>query len=223
MGRKDPMRMTHCLDEILGRRSKVALMRYLIRSRRETTGRDLARSVGLDHKACIRSLRELDRESIVFGRRVGRAWFFKLNADFPLVKEVLIPMFKWEQGLLERMAADIRRVLGPGALSIFMFGSTAKGTDTMRSDVDLLIVARQKSDIPGLEDRADKNSDDLIKKYSRVPMHIFMDVKEFRARYLKNDFFLNEVVRPGHLLHGLHVEELLRHGRPKDRRPRGSS
>ena len=216
------MRMKHCLDEILGRRSKVALIRYLVQSRRETTGRDLARSVGLDHKACLASLKELHRERIVFGRVVGRAWFFRLNADFPLVRDVLIPMFDWERGLMERMAADIRKALGPDALSIWLFGSTAKGTDHVRSDVDILVVAPDKSDIPRLEDKSDENADDLIKKYARVPMHIFMDVKEFRSRYLKRDHFLTEVVRPGALLHGLRVEELLKYGRPKDRRRRGS-
>jgi predicted nucleotidyltransferase len=212
------MRMKHCLDDILGRRSKVALIRYLIRSRRETTGRSLARSVGLDHKACIRSLMELDRESIVVARGVGRALFFRLNADFPLVKEVLIPLFEWEDRLYERMAADILRVLGPHALSIFLFGSTANGTDTVRSDVDLLIIARDKADIPTLEDKSDENSHELIRNYARVPMHIFLDVKEFRSGYLKGESFIREVMRSGRLLHGLRVEELLQYGRPTRRR-----
>lgn len=216
------MRMKHCLDEILGRRSKVALIRYLIHTRRETTGRDLARSVGLDHKACIESMLDLYSEGIVFARGVGRAWFFRLNADFPMVKEVLIPLFEWEDRLYERMAADILKVLGPRALSVFLFGSTAKGTDTVRSDVDLFIVARDKADIPKLEDKGDENLDFLIENYARSPQHIFMDVKTFRTRYLKNDAFLREVVRSGRLLQGLRVEELLEHGRPPHRRPNGS-
>src|SRR5688572_13056547 len=110
------MRMQRPFDDLFGRRSKVALLRYLVLSRRETTGRDLARSVGLDHKACLLSLKELDRERIVLGRRVGRAWFFRLNMDFPLVREILVPLFDWERGLPERMAADIRKALGPDAL-----------------------------------------------------------------------------------------------------------
>jgi predicted nucleotidyltransferase len=215
------MRIRNPFDDIFGRRSKVALIRYLIRSRRETTGRDLARSVGLDHKACLESLADLDRENIVQRRGVGRAWFFRLNLEFPLVREVLIPMFDWERDLPERLARDIRKVLGRNALSIFLFGSTAKGTDERESDVDLLIVGKDKAAIESLKEKAHESFDRLIKNYSRVPQHVYMDAREFTTKYRKKDPFLTEILRSGRLLDGLRVEEILKHGAPPNRRSKG--
>jgi len=212
------MRMRHPFDVILGRRSKVALLRYLINSRRETTGRDLARSVGLDHKACLESMTDLVRESIVRRRGVGRAWFFQLNFEFPLVREVLIPMFDWERGLPERMARDIRKALGRDALSIFLFGSTAKGTDERESDVDLLIVAKDKAAIRVLREKSHDSWDRLLKNYSRAPQHVFMDAREFTTKYYKNHPFLTEILRTGRHLDGLRVEEILKHGAAPNRR-----
>jgi len=217
------MRMHHPFDVILGRRSKVALLRYLINSRRETTGRDLARSVGLDHKACLASLADLDREGIVRRRGVGRAWFFSLNLDFPMVKEVLIPLFEWERGLPERLARDIRKGFGRDALAVFLFGSTAKGADEPESDVDLLIVAKDRAALRSLRGRTLDSMERLVGRFGRVPQHFFMHAREFQAKYRMKDRFLMEILRTGRLLDGLRVEEILEHGGPTNRRPKSPS
>jgi len=213
------MRMQRPLDDLFGRRSKVALLRYLVLSRRETTGRDLARSVGMDHKSCLQSLKELGREGIVNMRGVGQAWFIRLDPDFPLVRDVLVPLFEWERGLPERLARDIRKSLGRDALSIFLFGSTAKGTDEAASDVDLLIVARDRAAIRLLREKAHDNFDRLIKEYSRVPQHVYMTAREFAAKYYKGDRFLSEILRTGRHLDGLREDEILKHGAAPNRRP----
>lgn len=212
------MRFRRPLDEILGRRSKVALLRYLVNSGRETTGRELARSVGLDHKTCHDALRDLDRNDIVRRRRVGRAWFYQLNRGFPIIKDVLEPMFTWERELPDRFARDLRKEFGRDALSIFLFGSTAKQTDVAESDIDLLIVARDRAGIRALDQKQDGASSRLLDKYSRVPMWGFMDVQEFQTKFKNGDPFLSEILRSGRHLAGLRVEELLQHGRPTHRR-----
>ena len=217
------MRFIRPLDEILGRRSKVALLRYLILHRSEATGRDLARSVGIDHKTCTDALRDLIRSDLVRRRGVGRAWFYQLNRSFPIIKEVLEPLFDWERGIPDRFARDLRRELGRDALSIFLFGSTAKRTDVAESDIDLLIVARDRAGLRALDQKLDLASDNLMATYSRVPQFVFMDVFEFRRKFLNGDRFLNEILRSGRLLDGLQEEELLKHGRPPPRRPRHSA
>jgi len=214
------MKLREPFTEIFGRKSKVALLRYLVLYRRETTGRDLARSVGLDHKTCLDALRDLDRNDVVRRRRVGRAWFYALNYDFPIVKEVLEPIFDWERHLIDRLARDLRKALGPDALSIFLFGSTAKGTEEASSDVDLLIVARDRAAIRALDRKSDEATDRLMANYSRFAQPLFMDARTFRTKFMKNDRLLSEILRTGRLLDGLHVQELLKHGRPPNRRPR---
>jgi len=213
--------MRHPFDEIFGRRSKVALLRYLINSRRETTVRDLARSVAMDHKSCLDSLADLSREGVIKRRGVGRAWFIRLNLKFPLVRDVLVPLFEWERSLPERMARDIRKTFGRDALSIFLFGSTAKGTDERESDVDLLIVAKDKAAIRALEGKRHESFDRLIENYSRLPQHVFMDAREFTTKYYQNHPFLTEILRTGRHLDGLRVEEILKRGRAPNRHSKG--
>jgi len=221
MGGKLPVRFHEPFNEIFGRPSKVALLRYLVLYWRETTGRDLARSVGLDHKTCLDALRDLVRNDIIRQRGIGRAWAFSLNHGFPIVKDVLEPLFEWERDILDRLARDLRKALGRDALAIFLYGSTAKGTDKAESDVDLLIVARDRASIRVLEEKSDASSARLMANYSRVPQHLFMDVRTFRAKFMKSDRFLTEILRTGRLLDGLHVQELFKHGRPARRGSKG--
>lgn len=217
------MRFRRPLDEILGRKSKVTLLRFMILTGIQGTGRRLAKEVGLDHKTCIDALIDLEASKLVRSRRVGRASFYSLNEGFPILKEVLIPLFNWERDLPERFARDLRQEFGPDALSIFLFGSTAKQTDEARSDIDLLIVGRDRAGLKVLDQKQDEAHTNLLKKYGRVPMWIFMDVKKFRRKFMNGDTFLHEILRTGRRLHGLRVEALLKLGRPKDRQPRGAA
>jgi predicted nucleotidyltransferase len=215
------MRFREPLNDILGRRSKVVLLRHLVLYRRESTGRDLARFTGLDHKTCHDALRDLARHHVVFQRRIGSAWAYSLNSEFPVVREVLEPAFEWERTLPDRLARDVRKFLGRDALSIFLYGSTAKGTDDPNSDVDLLIVTRDRRGIRALDRKLDSDPEWLIDKYRWVPQYLFMDARKFRTQFMNGHYFLKEILRSGRLLDGLQVGELLKHGRPAHRRSRG--
>ncbi len=74
----------HALDDVLGQRSKVALLRFLVRNRGEHSGRDLSRLVGLDHKTCHAALRSLSEQGVVTSRRMGTAVAYRLRDDHPV-------------------------------------------------------------------------------------------------------------------------------------------
>jgi predicted nucleotidyltransferase len=210
------MKMIHPLDDILGRRSNVAVLRYLIRSPLETTGRELAREIGMDHKTCLGALRDLECENIVRIRRVGRACFVQMSSVFPLIRDLLKPMFEWEANLPDQMARDIAKTAGPLAASIILFGSTAKKTDTWKSDVDLMMLARRAADLPALDERGDQVGDVLYANYGRSCIPLTLDLKTFRSRLAEKDYFIEEIVRTGRVLHGLRMEDLA-HEPTKDR------
>jgi len=210
------MKLVHPLDDILGRKSNVALLRYLFRSPVETTGRQLAREVGMDHKTCLKAVRDLECENIVRIRRVGRACFVQISSVFHLLRDVLKPIFEWEENLPDQMARDIAKAAGPLAASIILFGSTAKKTDTWKSDVDLMMLARRAADLPALDERGNQVSDVLYANYGRSSIPLTMDLKTFRSRLAEKDYFLEEIVRTGRVLHGLRMEDLA-HEPTKDR------
>lgn len=217
------MRFREPLNDILGRRSKVVLLRHLVLYRRESTGRDLARETGLDHKTCHEALRDLRRHRVVDLRTIGTATAYSLRADHPIVREVLKPAFEWERNLIDRFARDVRKLLGRDALSIILFGSVAKGTEEPESDVDLLIITRDRAAARALDRKVGPPMVQLANVYGRVPQFIIRDARSFRAGYLRGDPLFSEIVAAGRVLAGLPLREILRHGRTARRRETGSS
>src|SRR5207247_4530687 len=142
LGSKPYMRFHHVLDDVLGRRSSVRLLRFLIRAGGEHSGRDLARLVGLDHKTCHDALRELAEQGIIAARRIGTATAYSLKQDHPLVQEILRPAFENEETLIERFVREAQKISGVPVESIIIFGSVARKEEVPRSDVDILVITK---------------------------------------------------------------------------------
>jgi len=207
------MRFRHPLNDILGRRSKIVLLRHMVLFRKECTGRELAGYTGLDHKTCHEALRDLRRHRVIDLRRIGTATAYSLRADHPIIREVLLPAFEWERNLIDRFARDVRKLLGPDALSIILFGSVARGTEEPESDVDLMIVTRDRPTARALNRKVGPIMVSLADTYGRVPQFIVRDVRTFRAAFRRQDPLFSEIVAAGRVLAGLPFREILKHGR----------
>ena len=89
--------------------------------------------------AVQRELARLESAGLVTVTRVGKQKHYQANRDAPIYDEL--------RGLVLKTAglADVLRpALAPVAAEIraaFVFGSVAKGEDTARSDIDLLVVS----------------------------------------------------------------------------------
>jgi predicted nucleotidyltransferase len=99
--------------------------------------RDLARLAGVTPAAIQRELARLVDADLLISRRDGNRLYFRSNHTHPLFPEL--------RGLVVKtsgVAAAIRQALQgvDGVELAFLFGSTATGTDTPSSDIDLLAI-----------------------------------------------------------------------------------
>jgi predicted nucleotidyltransferase/DNA-binding HxlR family transcriptional regulator len=145
------MRFHEPLDDILGSIIKVKILRVLNRTHGQFTGREISRLVGYSPTHTISTLRDLESEGLVWSQRAGKADLFSLNERSPAVQAVLDPMFEWEQGLFSDLAGMFEAALGDKLLEVRLFGSVARGEEHSDSDVDLLLVVRDDSDIESTE------------------------------------------------------------------------
>jgi len=217
------MRFRNALDEILGQRSKVAILRLLVRTRAELSGREVARSLNLDHKTCHAALRGLAEQGVVEARRLGTAVAYRVRVDHPVTQDILIPAFEKEQGLVDRYVRDALSLSGVVAESVVLFGSVARGEEEARSDVDLLLLIRDRKDQEKAEDALDATAGTLAARYGSVPQFIVRDAQTFKAKVLKGDPFFSEVLRTGRVLVGKPLNEILNDGRKEDRHSKRSS
>jgi uncharacterized protein len=100
--------------------------------------RELARSTGLGMGALQRELVALSEAGIIERTKQGNHIFFRANTACPIFQEL--------KGIVAKTVGfgdTLQRALAPLAERIrwaFIHGSTAKGTETASSDVDVLVV-----------------------------------------------------------------------------------
>jgi predicted nucleotidyltransferase len=138
------MRFTRPLDYVLGTPNKVAALRALATLSYSPTGLELAQRLHRAVGALTRALHELADEGVVLERPVGAAITYALNEHHPLVRELLLPLFRGEAQLFERVVGpqirELQEALGPHLLSVWLYGSQARHEDHPGSDSDLLVI-----------------------------------------------------------------------------------
>jgi predicted nucleotidyltransferase/predicted transcriptional regulator with HTH domain len=99
---------------------------------------EIVRSVRSGTGAVERELSRLRRSGLVSVERIGNQKHYRANRDSPIFEELQSLVIK-TVGLTE----PLRKSLEPYSEKIktaFVYGSVAKGTDTARSDVDLMVI-----------------------------------------------------------------------------------
>jgi predicted nucleotidyltransferase len=99
---------------------------------------EIVRNVRSGVGAVERELSKLERSGLVSIERIGNQKHYRANRAAPIFDDL--------RGLVEKtvgLAEPIKKALEPYAESIksaFVYGSVAKGADTARSDIDLLVI-----------------------------------------------------------------------------------
>jgi predicted nucleotidyltransferase len=99
---------------------------------------EIVRTVQSGSGAVERELSRLERSGLVSIERIGNQKHYRANRQSPIFEEL--------RGLVSKtigLAEPLRESLQPYAAAIkaaFVYGSVAKGTDTARSDIDLMVI-----------------------------------------------------------------------------------
>ena len=137
------MKLHDALDDILGSRSKVRIIRLLVgRPKAEFTEREIAGEVGMSPNTINIALGSLRTTDVLCFRHAGRTHSYSVNERsllFPILKD----LFREERGLVEGLVALLRERLAPYGTAI-IFGSFAREEERPGSDVDLLVVTERK-------------------------------------------------------------------------------
>ncbi|HKZ49455.1 MAG TPA: nucleotidyltransferase domain-containing protein [Candidatus Nanoarchaeia archaeon] len=98
------------------------------------TQAELRKSARLSKLTVSKWLQELERLDFVKTERIGRNILYYVTIDNPIVKQMKI---LFNVSSLYKIAKEIAKVL---ECEVYLFGSVARGEDTEKSDIDLLII-----------------------------------------------------------------------------------
>jgi predicted nucleotidyltransferase len=147
---------------------------------------EIVRSVHSGTGAVERELSRLQSSGLVSVERIGNRKHYQANRESPIFEELQSLVVK-TVGLTE----PIRKMLEPYSDKIktaFVYGSVAKGTDTARSDIDLMVTGDELnySELYA----ALQNAENLLR---RKVSPTFLSPEDWRRKASQKGSFVNKV------------------------------
>jgi predicted nucleotidyltransferase/DNA-binding HxlR family transcriptional regulator len=176
------MRFHEPLDDILGNRTQIKLLRLLSRTRSAHTGRELARLIDLSHNSTRYALDELERNGLIVKQQAGRSNLYSLDEDNIIFTEILSPAFKLEEDLLGEVARIFSDKLGEDLVATILFGSVAKGEEHPNSDIDLVLVFGDEVNPADREDEVAEASLQVAKLFGNQVSTILLKNTDFERK-----------------------------------------
>ena len=188
------------LSEAMSSRTKTKVVRLLSSfPTKEFTGREIAGIIGVGHRAVDIALGDLVSLDIVTVRRIGRANVYTANGDSQRFL-ALASLFKEEARTKDALIEEIRRLI-PDVLSCVLFGSVARGEESLDSDVDLLVI----TDNPrGLREALEDLRSNVAKRFSLHLAPIVLTPRQLREKWKAP--FVVSATKDGRLIAGESLE-----------------
>ena len=137
------MKYNHYLEDILGSKAKIKLLRTIYKFRdKKWTIRELANFNRMNHFGVIYALRSLQDMNLINVEYHGKSNLVTLNYKSILVR--LLRIFDFENNSRKELIKDIKNLLNNKVISCILFGSIARSEERPNSDIDLLIITKNK-------------------------------------------------------------------------------
>lgn len=135
------MRIHNPLDDVFGTALSVRILRALMLSPGDMpTSRALALRVGASTSQSIRTLNRLEQIGLVSAKAVGKAIVWSVVPDHVL-STILTDVFVREAGVSDQLNETIAAWAASQPIrSVGLFGSVARGDETLTSDIDVHVV-----------------------------------------------------------------------------------
>lgn len=191
------MKWNNALEEVLGSKLKIRIIRTLYESGRPLTGMKLARAAGYSHTQTYKALDDLEILGVITKDYVGASHIYSINLRSYVVNEMLVPALIAEKKILSALASRFYDRIGKDLVSITLYGSVARRQDEPGSDIDLILVARDNSDLESLEDLAAEVSLDAALEFGGPVSAFVVSEAEYRRRLSEARAMWADVKREG--------------------------
>jgi len=197
------------VEKILGSKSKIRLLRiFYDNPKREFTLYELKKTFKLSTGTINPVLKSLVNSRALLSRRVGKSILYQLNSKNLIIKKIL-EIFDSERWLLLGKAKEfVRKLEKTDILSIVLFGSVATGKATELSDIDLVIVYKNKLEL--VKNNVEKTSEKFLDEEILISP-IILSKREVGDMLKRYDSFILRVQNEGKVMYGKALGEIV-HG-----------
>lgn len=204
------MRLSKPLNDILGNRTRVEILRTFFKYPGEFTGRHVARLSNLPQAAVQEQLQALADNNVLNVKHFGRSKVFSLN-DSNILYKTLKALFEAEEKVLSNIENVLKRKIEEDKelrnyiAHASIYGSIVEGMETPHSDIDLFILFKEPCD----EKRINEKFDSLrnwLTTTSGKNLHIYQWNLDKLNRLNRN--LLRDIEASSRPIYGSEIKEL---------------
>ncbi len=175
------------LEGLLGSKSRARLLAiFVTHPTEEFYAQRLTTAARLAETSVRYELPRLEQLGLLTSRREGREKRYRINDHHPLLPELKRIVYK-TAGLGDALQDALRSV--PGAKTVFIYGSVAKGDERSTSDIDLFILGKPD------QTRLATALREAEGRLSREVNLVIMGEEEWRRRRKAGESFITELLR----------------------------
>lgn len=193
------------LEQLFSSKVKIKILRKLVQNKDWLFNlSELSKDLEMNKGIVSRILRDLVGKDLVKSFRKGRIILFQLNKENKFVKDIIIQVYELERDFPKNVKDKIGNAFKGAALSVIIYGSYARDDFDTKSDIDLMVIAKDKK-------RTDKIAKDLSAAFLKEDLNLVPDVMslaEFRRLYKRREPLILNVIKEGKVLHGRSLREL---------------
>ncbi len=188
------------LNEIMGSRTNIKVLRVLAGSELDLTGRQVARKAGLNAMTCQNTLNRLRDTGILEVRQAGRAYLYQLKERDHLVSNMILPLFRKERAFLKDQLGTFSSRLRGVAASAYLIESSS--SNEPGRGICIIVSNETNSEF------ARKKAEEEIESLGIILGVTIITIAELKKLYLEDDP-LYQAIKEGELLYGTAISRLI--------------
>jgi predicted nucleotidyltransferase len=165
------------------------------KSKREFCLADIVKETGSSFGTIHPAMKDLVSSRVVSVRKLGKSKIYKINRSsvfYPVVNGLFAVQ---EKAIFDKIISRFFGKLGTkNVKAVILFGSFARGDFTEKSDIDVLFITDNKTE---LKKRVDSLAEEFLKEYDVDIMPVYFTEKEFKERKEKFDKLVVNVLNEG--------------------------
>lgn len=197
------------LDDALGSRAKVRLLRLFITTAEPVSGREAGRRIGMAKRAADLALRDLTAMGLVSREKASSQMLYRANVRHVLVRFALQPLFAGEVQATGKMFAALRSAIGAAGNRLGkspawagLYGSVARGDETPESDIDLAVIVQSRAEVLHAQDTLSELAPRFTEDFGRKLSPLVMTVMQLRRLAAAKDPLVDGLIRDGRQIAG---------------------
>lgn len=205
--------LAHVLDVVLGTTTRVRILRTLLPMSSPVSGTEARRLAGVRSvKAMWTSLEELTELGILLRGQTRGTHLYQINREHHLA-DPLASLFTAEARRPGEVRTALRSALESAGLanavrSAVLYGSYARGDAGVRSDLDVLVIAREEADVRPIEDALMDVGRVLEARFGPPLSPYVLSESRVRERFRDGDPLILSIASEGRELFGSPLREM---------------